>query len=368
MRYAVLRRKSSSSSYATQMRCARESAAGALKQFDKSSYVLSAYVPSPAKDCFLGIRSFVLEISKITGGDGTGVNKRLKESIGVSSTDLKVKFWEDLIHKVFRDPHADQVVGEPAGLLLRDALRNDLRLDILSFDQMLTTLQDFVSRHGFRNVDELCSYGEGFYSQSNYLVQDLLLSDQLSPSTVTLVQESPEISRLSREICAHIGQATGVASIVLGTQYYARHHNKVYLPLDLMNEHSLSHEDLLRLFQGHDVDKEAVSKKLQDVVYDTLVTSNDHLITARSKLKELTPLIQKFVHTTTDPVVIQRSKHWRHGIPDCLFVGFMNAIPVDGYLKLLEKHNFNVVVDQQIENAYWKLVYKTYMSYQRRYI
>jgi NADH dehydrogenase [ubiquinone] 1 alpha subcomplex assembly factor 6 len=344
---------------------ARKSCLDSLRQYDKSSYILSAYVPAPARDTFLAIRAFNVEVSKISGNESSKVNNQLKSTIGISSTDLRIKIWEDLLLKLFQDPYSDRVIGEPVGILLRESLKNEFKLNPSQFDLILSTRNDFLKRQSFRDVDQLCSYGEGLYSQLNYLVQDLLLSDQLSPSTVSLVECNPEIGNLIREISAHIGQATGVASIVLGTQYYGRHHNRIYLPLDLMTQHDLSQEDLLRLFQGHDVDKESISHKLKDVVYETCITANDHLITARSKLEKVKSLTQQFLQTTNDTMIIKRSKQWKKGIPDCIFVGFMNAIPLDGYLKELERHDFNII-DKKIENAYWKLVYRTYRSYQTR--
>lgn len=357
-----------SSSYTHQLTTARKACLDSLRQHDKSAFILSAYVPAPARDCFVAIRAFNVELSKISGKDVSGANQKLKQSIGVSSMDLRVKFWQDLVHKLFQDPYADRVIGEPVGILLRDSLRNDLKLDVSHFEQILATKSDFLNRHEFRTVDQLCAYGEGQYSQLNYAVQDLLLSDQLSPSTVALVEHNEQIGTIIREICAHIGQATGVASLVLGTQYFAHHHNRVFLPVDLMTQHNLSQEELLRMFQGHeDIDKEKVSAKLKDVVYETCITANDHLITARSKLDQVRSLTREFLDTTTDSMVLERSKNWKRGIPDCVFVAFMNAIPLDGYLRALEKHDFNLI-DNKIENSYWKLVYRTYRSYQSRTI
>lgn len=355
-------------SYSSHLATARKACLEALRQYDKSSYVLSAYVPEPARDAYIAIRAFNLELSKITGSDPNQVNQRLKSSLGFTSTDLRIKFWEDMLLKLFQDPFADRVIGEPVGILLRDALRNELKFDPSHFDQMLSTRNDFLQRQEFRTVDEVCSYGEGQFSQLNYLEQDLLLSDQISPSTVSLVEQNDGIAILMREICAHLGQATGVATIVLATQYYARHTNRIYLPVDVMASYDLSQEDLLRLFQGHeDIDKERITTQLKDVVYETCITANDHLLTARSKLKQVKELTAKFLDTTSDAMILERSKNWKCGLPDCLFVPFMNAIPLHGYLHALEKNDFNIV-DSKFENSYWKLVYKSYSSYKSRTI
>ncbi|ODQ58511.1 hypothetical protein WICANDRAFT_96530 [Wickerhamomyces anomalus NRRL Y-366-8] len=200
--------------------------------------------------------------------------------------------------------------------------------------------------------NELCSYGEGLYSQLNYIVQNLLLSNQLSPSTIKLVEESSELQNLITEISAHIGQSTGIASIVIGTKYYAQNKNQINLPIDIMTKHDLSQESLLRLFQGHEDQKAEIEAKLKDVIYETCVVANDHLLTAREKLKAVKEEISKIISTTEDELILRKSKTWKKQVPDCLF---------------LEKNDFDIL-SKNIENNYWKLVWNSYRNYQKRQI
>ncbi|CDR46607.1 CYFA0S24e01002g1_1 [Cyberlindnera fabianii] len=367
----LVRHSSTTSSYSTQISRAREACASSLRQYDKSSYILSAYIPSPARDCFIALRAFNIEVSKITGNEESQVNKKLRSTIGVSSTDLRIKFWEETLYKIFQNPGSDQVVGEPVALLLRDSLRNGLNLDVSYLNQILMSRNEFLKRQQFQTVDELCGYGEGLYSQLNYLVQNLLLSDQLSPSTVALVEESEKLRNLITEIAAHLGQATGVASMVLATEYNAKVQDKVYLPVDVMSRFELSQEDVLRLYQGHleedKATKNDVELLLRDVVYETCITANDHLLTARSKLEEVKTTTKEIIKSQSQPLVNQKSGSWKKSLPDCLFVPFMNAVPLSLYLSSLEKHDFDLVKNK-IQNPYWKLVSRTFRSYQTRKI
>lgn len=359
-------RRSLSSAYQSQIDKARQSCLGSLSKFDKSSYILSAYIPSPARDYFIATRAFNIEISKISAQESQ-VNKQLKSSIGVSSSDLRFKFWEEMLFKIFQNPYSDQVIGEPVGLLLRDGIRNEFNLSPEGFNQILSTRKHFLSKSYFQNTDELCSYGEGLYSQLNYIVQNLLLSNQLSPSTIKLVEESSELQNLITEISAHIGQSTGIASIVIGTKYYAQNKNQINLPIDIMTKHDLSQESLLRLFQGHEDQKAEIEAKLKDVIYETCVVANDHLLTAREKLKAVKEEISKIISTTEDELILRKSKTWKKQVPDCLFVPFMSSIPLNGYLSQLEKNDFDIL-SKNIENNYWKLVWNSYRNYQKRQI
>lgn len=363
---AFVPRRSISSVYLSQLDKARASCLTSLSTFDKSSYILSAYIPRPARDYFIAIRAFNIEVSKISAQDSQ-VNTQLKSAIGVSSNDLRFKFWEEMLFKIFQNPYSDQVIGEPVGLLLRDGIRNEFNLSPEGFNQILSTRKLFLTKSYFQNTDELCSYGEGLYSQMNYLVQNLLLSNQLSPSTIRLVEESTELQSLITEISAHIGQATGVASIVIGTKYYALNKNQINLPVDIMAKHDLSQESLLRLFQGHEDDKALIEARLKDVIYETCIAANDHLLTAREKLKRAKQEISKIISSTDDELVLEKAKTWKKGVPDCLFVPFMSSIPLNGYLSQLEKNDFDIL-SKKIENNYWSLVWNSYRNYQKRQI
>lgn len=359
-------KRSLSTAYSLQLEKARESCLRSLSSFDKSSYILSAYIPKPARDYFIAIRAFNIEISKIASHDSQ-VDKQLHSSIGISSNDLRFKFWEDMLFKIFQNPFSDQVIGEPVGLLLRDGVRNEFNLSPDGFNQMLTTRKHFLSNPSFQNIDAICSYGEGLYSQMNYLVQNLLISNQLSPSTIRLVEKSDGLQNLLTEISAHIGQATGIASIVVSTKYYAQNKNQINLPIDIMTKHGLSQEALLRLFQGHkDLDPESVSK-LKDVIYESCITANDHLLTAREKLKRAKQEVSRIVNTTEDDLILRKSKTWNKQFPDCLFVPLMSSIPLDGYLSQLEKNDFDIV-SKNVENKYWRLVWSSYRNYRKRII
>lgn len=358
---------SGNASYGVQLEKARKACVESLRKHDKSSFVLSAYVPSPARDTFLAIRAFQLEMMKISNNDQ--VNTKLRSTLGFSSLDMKFKIWEDLLQKkVFDAPYNDHVIGEPVGILLREAIRQEFNLNIGHFTQIMSSRKYFLERGQFANIDDICSFGEGFYSQFNYLVQNLLLSEQLSPSTISLLGESSVLRDLSVEIMAHLGQATSIASIVIGTRYYATQ-DKVYLPIDLMTKHDISQESLLRLFQGHLQTEEADKVKIQlkDVIYESCIVANDHLLTARNKLDTIKSEIETITNKTTDSLILKRSKTWKRGIPDCLYVPMMNSIPLEGYLRQLEHHDFNIV-DHKIENAYWKLVWNSYRSYKNRAI
>ena len=80
-----------------------------LESQDRSSYILAQYIPEPVRNTYLAIRAFNLEINKINEG-GSNVQSRaarassqMSNTLGVSTADLKFKFWSDLILRVFTE-------------------------------------------------------------------------------------------------------------------------------------------------------------------------------------------------------------------------------------------------------------------------
>lgn len=370
----------SSTSYNSLIHNSVESINQILEKSDRSSYILAQYIPEPARNTFLAIRAFNLEISKINeGGKNTQsrasmASKQMTQTLGVSTADLKFKFWSDLLLRVFtEDPDNSKDLGEPIAILLRDGLRNNMNIDLSYLQKFLQTKRSFIKNNAsFSNTNEICSYGEGTYSQLNYLTQQVLLSPSISPSSIQLLQASPTLQSLITDIAAHIGQATAVASMITGLRYYASTRNQVPLPIDVMSEHDLSQEAVLRLFQGHITDskeeEQDLKNKLNLVVYDTAVVANDHMLTANKKLNDFKKEVSKVIDMHSHDEKFQAfAKRWRGKIPDAIFTPLMVGIPTSLYLKKLEKHDFDVL-NTNVQQPEWRLAWTSFKDYYFRKI
>ncbi|KAI5961047.1 hypothetical protein KGF57_001807 [Candida theae] len=356
-----------------------ESISQILEKSDRSSYILAQYIPEPARNTFLAIRAFNLEIGKINEGGknrqsrASMASRQMTQTLGVSTADLKFKFWSDLLLRVFtKDPNNSQDLGEPIAILLRDGLRNGMNIDLSYLQKFLQTRRSFIkSGASFTNTNEICSYGEGTYSQLNYLTQQVLLSPSISPSSIQLLQASSTLQSLIADIAAHIGQATGVASMITGLRYYASTRNQVPLPIDIMNNHDLSQEDVLRLFQGHITDsteEQNLKSKLNSVVYDTAIVANDHILTANKKLNDFKTEVKQVISTRSNDQKFQNfAKKWKGNVPDALFTPLMVGIPTSLYLKKLEKHDFDVL-NTSVQQPEWRLAWTSFKDYYFRKI
>lgn len=367
-----------SSNYQSILHNAQENVNQLLESSDRSSYILAQYIPEPARNSFLAIRAFNLEINKINEGGSNALSRasrastQMSNTLGVSTADMKFKFWSDLLLRVFtEDPRTETDLGEPIAILLRDGLKNDFNLDISYFQTFLQTRRQFVKNGGsFQSVNDICSYGEGTYSQLNYLTQGLLLSPSISPSAIRLLEYSPELQSLLSDIAAHIGQATAVSSMILGVPYYAQTRNQVTLPVDLMTENDLSQESVLRLCQGHtsddSVDNTRIKEKLKEVVYQTAITANDHVITARDKLSKVRLKIEEVALAhSDDKLLVQQSRNWRRNVPDVIFTPMMVSIPTVLYLNKLERCDFDIF-HSKLNQKEWRLAWTSFKDYYKR--
>lgn len=351
-------------SYLSQLSNAVENVNSLLEKNDRLSYVLAQYIPEPVRNTYLAIRAFGLEVNKISAKSTGSSSASLG---GIPATDLKFKFWDDLLTKAFMDRGN---ISEPIAFLLRDGVRNGENLDITFFQQFLQTRKHFLHQVQFKSVKDICSYGEGTYSQLNYAFQALLLSPSISPSVIHLLECSPTLQSKVSEVAAHIGQSTAVTLMILGLNYYASTKNVITVPVDLMTNFELSQESLLRLVQGHLKGEESVDSqdKLQNVVYETAITANDHLMSARSKLNEVKAEIQKVLRENpNDGVLVRNRKNWRRGIPDVIFTPLMAAIPTSLYLQRLERNDFNIF-SRSLQQKEWRLPWRSFRSFYLRKI
>lgn len=356
---------------------AREDVNKTLEAQDRSSYILAQYIPDPARDAFLAIRAFNLEVNKISGGKHSATSRlseasdQLSSTLGVSTTDMKFKFWSDLLARVFTNPDSEANIGEPTAILIRDALRNNMNLDISYFHQILQTRKHFLETGIFNNIDSICSYGEGTYSQLNYLTQGLLLSPGISPSVISLLEHSTKLQSLTSDIAAHLGQATAIGSMILGMNYYATTRNQITLPVDIMTKHDMSQETFFRLTQGYLKDPEQIQQtreQLKNIVYEVAITANDHILTARQKLAQLQQEItQVIADNPHDKLIKRQHKSWKKNIPDVIFTPFMVGIPTSLYLRRLEKNDFDVFA-KDLQKKEWRLAWTSFKNYYKRAI
>lgn len=261
------------------------------------------------------------------------------------------------------------MVQEPLSILLLAALTNEnIQLSKRFFITLIQSRETYSLLPSFRSLDSMASYGEGTFSQVNYLLQEACYS--VNKQVDDFLREYPQIDELGNKMVAHVGQATGIASLLKGFVYHGRK-GWIVLPVDLLAKHDLSQHTLSKMFNEmnnasamasdngggnkspevkiEDIVSPQVRQKLSDIVFESATRANDHIISASSTLKDLK---------------LQLSNN----VPDAIFVPALNVVPTKLYLERLEQHNFDILNPKLLnqKGSDWKLPYRSYKAYKLR--
>ncbi|KAJ6261891.1 hypothetical protein Dda_2690 [Drechslerella dactyloides] len=282
-----------------------------LKSHDHPSFILSAFVPFPARNAHLAIRAFNIDLARIADAVSNPTVGR-----------MRMQFFRDAIENTF----AGRPPQEPTALLLARVLHADaLPLTKSFFLKLIAAREGYLSNRPYASLDALESYAESTYSSLQYL------------SLESLGFRSANLDH----VASHIGKAAGIAAVLRGTPVLAAPPGgvnstqaAVLLPVDVCAEHGLRQEDVIR-YGG-------TAEGLKDVVFAVATRASDHLITAREMLK-----------------------HAGDEGKGRAFTTFLPAVPTSLYLSRLEKVDFDVF-HASLQRREWRLPWKAYIANIRR--
>lgn len=291
--------------------------------------------------------------------------------------DLKFAFWQEQIAKCSHlnpDKPNLQGINDPVTTLIADSLLKGISLDVQMLQQMVYSHKHYMHNakvKGFTDLDSMCSFGEGTYSQMNYLMQSASLTPNLygfSDFGIQLLEMpgSDDIRNYLSDLSAHLGQSTAICSFIIGLRYFAGKNGQMTLPIDVLARNELSQEDAIRMLSGREAPK-GTKEKLMNASFEVTTRANDHILSARKKLQELRECIKGKVNQSTDPELVNSYKKLRKGLPDCLYIPLMSGIPTVLYLEKLQKCNFDVT-STKLQQKEWRLAWRSYWDYRMRKI
>ncbi|KAK3066058.1 hypothetical protein LTR53_017736, partial [Teratosphaeriaceae sp. CCFEE 6253] len=242
------------------------------------------------------------------------------------------------------------------------------------FMRLVDTREKYLSNAPYTSLESLESYAENTYSTLLYLT----------------LQALPMASISADHVASHIGKASGIATVLRGLPLLAfpgpapTHHTPspgsmsgerkqgaVTLPLDLMAQHNVQEEDVLR--------NGGSTQGLRDAVFTVATRANDHLITARSLLTQLRgggDADHAFEHADEAEHVYLPSSKTAGGGGKAetsaqevarAFPVFMPAIATQLWLERLEKADFDVF-SPKLRVTDWRLPWRAFWAWQRRKI
>ncbi|CRG90640.1 NADH dehydrogenase (ubiquinone) complex I, assembly factor 6 [Talaromyces islandicus] len=343
-----------------------------VRKYDRSSYVLSTFIPPQSQSFYLALQALNISLSMIP--DTTS-----SHTIGL----MRLQFWRDTISRTLSGSPPKEPVAIFLGAAIEDLRARTTqhsgqaaRLSKGWFLRMINARERSLTNTPYTTIAELESYAENTYSTLLYLT---LSSLPLTSLTVD-------------HVASHVGKAAGIAAVLRGLPLVAfppppNHHTNqtaalggqgtqqqgaITLPLDVMAQAGVKEEDIFR--QG------AAAPGLKDAVFAVATRANDHLITARQMLKNLRAgqdVGHEFEHEGEEgheyaaaPSQQHTSEKNQGQSPYELqlkevergFGVLMPAIPTQMWLDKLEKVDFDIF-NTNLLRSDWKLPWKAYLAH-----
>lgn len=335
-----------------------------LRKYDTPSSLLLPYIPSHARDAYVALRAFNIDVARTADTTST-------PTIGM----MRLQFHKDAVTKSL----AGTPPKQPIALLLAKAADDvyqrssgKSKFSKSWFMRIIDTREKYLSNPPYPSMTSLESYAENTYSTLLYLT----------------LQALPMGSVTADHIASHIGKAIGISAVLrglpliafpgpgnshsnqggMGGDVGATRHGAVMLPLDVMAEAGVREEDVLR--------NGAQAEGLRDAVFTVATRANDHLITARQMLDNIRAgqdAGHEFEHQDEEEHVhipstfsTGRSETPAQEIERAFGV-FMPAVATQMWLDRLQKLDFDVF-QPKLRVTDWKLPFKAYWAYSRRKI
>ena len=341
---------------------ARKYCLDVLRKYDTPSSLLLPYIPSHARDAYIALRAFNVEVARTADTTST-------PTIGA----MRLQFHRDAVTKSL----AGSPPKQPIAILLAKAAEELAektegrgRWSKSWFMRIIDTREKYLSNPPYPSLATLEGYAESTYSTLLYLT----------------LQALPMASLTADHVASHIGKAAGIAAVLRGLPLIAfpgppnthsnqgqfagdvgaSRHGAVMLPLDIMAEAGVREEDVLR--NGSN------ANGLRDAVFQVATRANDHLITARQMLSNIRAGQDEgheFEHQDEEehinaPALTGKSKGETQAQEvERAFGVYMPAVATQLWLDRLQKRDFDVFAPQLRLTA-WKLPFKAFWAWNRR--
>lgn len=332
-----------------------------LRKYDTPSSLLLPYIPSHARDAYVALRAFNIDVARTADTTST-------PTIGA----MRLQFQRDAVTKSL----AGSPPKQPIALLIAQASDQlaaqsggKSKFSKSWFMRIIDTREKYLSNPPYPDIASLESYAENTYSTLLYLT----------------LQSLPMASLTADHIASHIGKAIGISAVLRGLPLIAfpgpanTHSNQgqfsgdvgasrqgaVMLPLDIMAKCGVREEDVLR--------NGASAHGLRDAVFEVATRANDHLITARQMLDNIRAGKEaghEYEHQDEEEHVhlptVGKAETQTQEIERAFGV-YMPAVATQVWLDKLQKNDFDVF-NSKLRVTDWKLPWRAFWAYRKRKI
>ncbi|KAI4465623.1 nadh dehydrogenase (ubiquinone) complex i assembly factor 6 [Holotrichia oblita] len=233
-----IRRKSTSASYCLD----------SVKKYDYENFICTLLLKDTGRSSAIAVRSFNIEVARVS-------EQVTQKNIGL----MRLKFWEDLIDKVFTKDDT-KVPQHPVAIELFKA---NLTADFTKrhFKTLITSRSEYMNKNTFSTLEDIEKYTEKTVSHVYYLIL-----------------EGNKIKNIHADHAAsHIGKAQGIVQ-QLRTIPISKQINLICLPQEILAKNKVSHEEILRAKK---------SDRLTECVYEVADRAHQHLSMARKLIGQV---------------------------------------------------------------------------------
>ncbi len=233
-----------------------------VKRRDYEGFLCTLLLPHVARRAAFAVRAFNVEVASV------------RESVSERTLGrMRMQFWADAIEAIFNGD--TNVPAHPVALELHRAVENHK----LSKELLLRVLESrraLLSDRPFDSLDEVDKFSHDSCSSINYLLLESLRSD------------SEPLSGHTRHAANQLGLSQGLVTLLRAVLYNASQ-RRVMLPSNLMMEHDISVESVVRMVgrRQKGESEQETREKLKLVVEATAARAQDHLDNCRFRSKYL---------------------------------------------------------------------------------
>ena len=333
-----------------------------LRKSDTPSSLLLPYIPSRARDAYIALRAFNVEVARTADTTST-------PTIG----SMRLQFQRDAVSKSVAGSPPKQPIAillAKASEELAERTEGQAKFSKSWFMRIIDTREKYLSNPPYPSLATLETYAENTYSTLLYLT----------------LQALPMASVTADHVASHIGKASGIAAVLRGLPLIAfpgpanthsnqgqfagdvgaSRHGAVMLPLDIMAEAGVREEDVLR--NGSN------AHGLRDAVFHVATRANDHLITARQMMQNIRAgqdVGHEFEHQDEEEHTYLpsgrtsgKSESQAQDVERAFGV-FMPAVATQLWLDRLQKNDFDVF-SPKLRITDWRLPWRAFWAWNRR--
>ncbi|KXN81771.1 NADH dehydrogenase (ubiquinone) complex I, assembly factor 6 [Leucoagaricus sp. SymC.cos] len=275
-----------------------------VRKHDYESYLISQLWPRDLRGSYFALKAFSVELAMVQD-----------HVSNLTIGKMRMQFWRDAVKDISngRPPR-----HHPIALALFEATQRT-PLQPYHFKRIIDARDAELETTSYQTIDQLIAHSESTHSTLLYLLLSLL------PSRLG---DSHALSHCA----SHLGNAQTIAVLLRALPYHSKQGQSV-IPAEITSRHGVRQEEVFR--------KGPEAQGIDDAVFEFATLANDHMITARSMLKD--GGLDGKVPTGAMPV-------------------FLAGVPVANFLQRLEKNNFNAF-DLKLQLSDWKLPWQIYRAY-----